>query len=135
MNIYIEFKKDRLRVKIGDEQLEINVREDFYSSIPGTESFQMFRDQVTIEKLKDLVNRHREKLGFLKKIQYWFLRNRVLALVDPDVQRLATIGQLHTYATCYLDGRTIAVINKPFRFDSSDLGDIEKIKDAYINRG
>ena len=135
MNIYIEFKKDRLRVKIGTKQLETNIQGDFYSSIPGTESSYMFRDQATIEKLKDLVNRHREKLGLFKKIQYWPLRNRVLALVDHEVQKLATIGQIFTYATCFLDGRIVAVISKPVAFDSSDLGDIEKIKDAYINRG
>jgi hypothetical protein len=135
MNIYIEFKRDRLRVKIGSEQLETIIQGDFYSSIPGTESSYMFRDKVTIEKLEDLVNRHREKLGFFKKIQYWSLHNRVLVLVDNEVQKLATIGQIFTYATCYLDGRIVAVINKPLTFDSSNLADVEKLKDTSINRG
>jgi formylmethanofuran dehydrogenase subunit C len=107
MDIYVEVKRDRLRVKTGDQEIEIKIRTDFYTPIAGTESFEMFRDEKTNEKLKDFIHRHRLKLGLFGKINYWFFRNRVLILVDNEVQQLATIGQLYAYGTIHLDGRVV----------------------------
>ena len=134
MDIYVEVKRDRLRVKTGDEEIEIKVRTDFYTPIPGTESFEMFLDEKTNEKLKDFIHRHRLKLGLFGKINYWFFRNRVLILVDNEVQQLTTIGQLYAYGTIHLDGRVVSIIKKPLTFDSKKLENIELIKTTSLNR-
>ena len=125
MNIYAEFKRDRLRIKTEDEEIEIKIQADFYTPIHGTESFEMFRDKETNEKLKDLIDRHRSSLGLLERINYWLFRNRVLVLVDKEVQKLATIGQLYSYGTLNLDGRIVSIIKKPDTFDSENLESIE----------
>jgi hypothetical protein len=69
-----------------------------------------------------------------KKVNYWFFRNRVLVLVDTEVQNLATIGQLHSYGTLNLDGRIVSIIKKPDTFDSDELENIESIQTTSINR-
>ena len=135
MNIYVEFKKPKLRVRIGTEEIEVMVPSNFYSSIPGTESFYMFRDDETINRLKDLVERHRSQLGFFGKIRYWFFRNTVFSLVDKEVQGLATLAQIVSYTGLFLDARVDWVIKKPETFDSANLKDAEKIKHTHINRG
>ncbi len=86
MNIYVEFKRDRLRLKTGEEEIEIKVRPDFYSPIPGTESFYMFHDNATNNRLKDFIGRQRSNLRLFDKVKYLFLRNRVLAVIDKKVQ-------------------------------------------------
>ncbi|WP_276371811.1 hypothetical protein [Chryseolinea sp. H1M3-3] len=134
MNIYVEYKLGRLRLKTGEEEIEVEVQKNFYSSIPGTESFEMFRDEETIMKLSDFISRHRNKLGPLAKVNYWFFRNRVLSLVDKDVQERATIGQLYVYGTLYLDGRIVSIIKKPETFDSGKLESIELIDNTALNR-
>jgi hypothetical protein len=134
MNIYAEFKRDRLRIKTGDEEIEIRISTDFYTPIPGTESFEMFRDKETNTKLKDFIDRQRNNLGLLEKVNYWFFRNRVLVLVDKEVQNLATIGQLYSYGTLNLDGRIVSIIKKPDTFDSDKLENIESIQTTSINR-
>jgi hypothetical protein len=87
MNIYTEFKLDRLRVKTQEEEIEIKIQKDFYSPIPGTESFEMFRDEGINKILKDFIDRHRNSLGSFAKINYWFFRNRVLVLVDKECRK------------------------------------------------
>jgi hypothetical protein len=134
MNIYAEFNRERLRIKTGDEEIEIEIQADFYTPILGTESFEMFRDKETNEKVKDFIDRHRSTLGLLEKINYWFFRNRVLVLVDKEVQKLATIGQLYSYGTLNLDGRIVSIIKKPDTFDSEKLENIESIQTTSINR-
>lgn len=134
MDIYIEFNLNRLRVKTGDEEIEIKIHKDFYSTIPGTESFEMFRDEGTNKELTDFIGRHRNKLGLLARVNYWFFRNRVLVLVDKDVQERATIGQLYAYGTIHLDGRIVSIIKKPETFDSGRLENIELIDSTSINR-
>lgn len=134
MNIYTEFKADKIRIKTGDDEIEINIRADFYSAIPGTESFEMFRDDGTSKQIRDFINGHRNKKGLLERIRYWFFRNSVLVLVDKEAQNLATIGQLHSYATIYMDGRIVSIIKKPDSFDSNKLEDIESINKTSINK-
>ena len=134
MNIYAEFNRDRLRVKMGGEEIEIKIQTDFYTPIPGTESFEMFRDNETNKKLKNFIDRQRSTLGPLEKVNYWFFRNRVLVLVDKEVQNLATIGQLYSYGTLNLDGRIVSIIKKPDTFDSDKLENIESIQATSINR-
>jgi hypothetical protein len=134
MNIYTEFKLDRLRVKTQEEEIEIKIQKDFYSPIPGTESFEMFRDEGTNKILKDFIERHRNSLGSFAKVNYWFFRNRVLVLVDKDVQERATIGQLYAYGTIHLDGRIVSIIKKPDTFNSDRLENIESIRNTSINR-
>lgn len=135
MTIYIEFKKSKLRVRIGPENVEIIVSSNFYSLIPSTESYYMFRDDETNARLKDLVDRHRNQLSLLGKIRYWFFRNSVFSLIDKEVQDLVTTEQIYAYATLILDARLNWIIKKPEMFDSTNLEDIEKIKHTYINRG
>jgi len=134
MNIYTEFKADKIRIKTGVEEIELNIRADFYSSIPRTESFEMFQDNETTRKIKDFIDRHRTKFGLLEKLNYWFLRNRVLVLVDKEVQNLATIGQLCSFGTIHLEGRIVSIIKKPDSFDSNNLQNIESIQTTSINR-
>jgi len=134
MDIYAEFKRDRLRIKTGGEEIEIKIQADFYTPIPGTESFEMFRDKETNKRLKDFIDRHRSNWGLLKKVNYWLFRNRVLVLVDKEVQNLATIGQLYSYGTLNLDGRIVSIIKKPDTFDSDKLENIESIQTTSINR-
>lgn len=135
MNIYIEFKKSKLRVMIGTEQIEVAIPSNFYSPVPGTESFYMFREDETNNQLKDLVERHRSHLGFLGKIRYWFFRNSVFSLVDKEVQDLTTLVQIVSYTGLFLNARVDWVIKKPEAFDSTNLNDVEKVRQTYINRG
>ena len=133
MNIYGEFQKAILRVKIGTEEIKIQVQPDFYTPIPGTESFYMFRDMDIISKLKDLVDRHRKNLGLYRKLRYFPLRNRALVVVDKETQDLVTIQQIYAYVTLFLDARVVYVIKKPDNFISDKLESIENIKDSSIN--
>src|SRR5688500_2504516 len=119
MNIYIEFKRDCLRMKVGNDQIEIKVHSNFYSPIPGTESFYMFQDNKTINRLKELIKRQKNNLRLFTKLKYQLLRNRVLTLVDTEVQDMVTVEQIYSYATLFLDGRVIFVIKKPSTFDST----------------
>lgn len=135
MTIYIEFKKSKLRAMIGTEEIEIIVPLNFYSLVPRTESYYMFGDDETNVRLKDLVDRHRNRLGLFGKIRYWFFRNSVFSLVDKEAQDLATVEQIYAYATLILDARVIWIIKKPETFNSTNLKDIDKIKHTYINRG
>lgn len=134
MNIYAEFKRDSLRIKKGDEEIEIKIQANFYTPIPGTESFEMFRDKETNKKLKNFIDRQRSNLGLLEKVNYWFFRNRVLVLVDKEVQNLATIGQLYSYGILNFDGRIVSIIKKPDTFNSDKLENIESIQTTSINR-
>lgn len=134
MDIYGEFTKDRLRFKIGTEEIEVLISDNFYLPITGTDSFYMFRDNDTIDKLKDFIERHRIILGLYRRFRYWFLRNRVFVIIDKDVQDLVTIGQIYAYLELYLDGRVISIIKKPEAFDSLQLQDIMKLRHMSINR-
>lgn len=135
MNIYIEFKKSKLRVRIGTEEIEVMIPSNFYSLVPNTESFYMFRDDEINRQLKDLIDRHRSQLVFLRKISYWFFRNTVFSLVDKEVQDLATTEQIYAYAELILDARVNWIVKKPETFNSTNLENIKKIKHTYINRG
>lgn len=134
MDIYGEFKKDRLRFKIGTEEIELFISNNFYSPVTGTESFYMFRDNDTTVKLKDFIERHRKKLGLYRRFRYWFLRNRVFVIIDKDVQGLVTIGQIYAYLELHLEGRVISIIKKPETFDSLRLQDVMKLRHMSINR-
>lgn len=135
MNIYGELKKNRIRLKINTEKIEIKVRSDFYSKIKGTESYHMFFDTITNNKIKDFVTKHRKNLGLYKTLTYMFLRNRALVMVDRDVQELMTIRLVHAYATLSLDARVVYVIRKPDNFADDKLETIESIKETYLNNG
>src|SRR5690606_3806368 len=97
MKIYIQFKKLALRIRLKAEEIEVMVPSNFYSSIPGTESFYMFRDDETNNKIKSFIERHKNNLGFFGKIRYWFFRNTVFSLVDREIHDLVTILQLGGY--------------------------------------
>lgn len=53
-------------------------------------------------------------------------------LVDEYVQRNMTGGVLHAYSTLAFDGREVGIIKKPVGFDSTELSDVEAIKNGYI---
>jgi len=135
MNIYGELKKNRIRLKINSEEIEIKIRSDFYSKIKGTETYHMFLDTITNNKIKDFVTRHRKKLGLYETFKYMFLRNRALVMVDRDVQEFMTIRHVHAYATLSLDARVVYVIRKPNNFADAKLETIESIKETYLNNG
>jgi hypothetical protein len=135
MNIYCELKKNRIRIKINAEEIEIKVRSDFYSKIKGTASYHMFLDTISNDKIKDFVTRHRKNLGLYNTFRYIFLRNRALVIVDRDVQELMTVRLVHAYATLSLDARVVYVIRKPNNFTDDKLETIESIKETYLNNG
>jgi hypothetical protein len=135
MNIYCELKRNRIKLKIGSEEIEIRIRPDFYSKINGTETYQMFRDKAANGKIRDLVSRHRKKLGLFETWKYLFLRNTAFAMVDEDVQEWMTIRLVHAYATLSLDARVVYVVKRPDHFIDGKLETIESLREANLDNG
>ncbi len=135
MNVYCELKRNRIRLQINREEIQIKVRSDFYSRIKETESYHMFFDTATNKKIKDFITRHRKNLGFYKALRYFFLRNRALIVIDNDVQELMTIRVVHAYATLSLDARVVYVMKQPSNFNDDNLDALESIKETYLNNG
>jgi len=126
MNIYCEFRKERIRIKINGEEIAVQLRDDFYPR-------KMFKDAMTNNKLEGFVFFHKSKLGFIEKIKYRFEKNRVLMLISPEIQDFVTIRQMYNYAALFLEGKSVYIIRKPADFDSHKLEDVERIREEYIN--
>lgn len=126
MNIYCEFKKERIRIKINGEEIAVQLRDDFYPR-------KMFKDAITNNKLEGFVYYHRKKLGIIDRLKYRFEKNRVLILVDQEIQEFVTIRQMYNYASLFLEGKYVFVIRKKDDFNSDKLEELEKISDQYIN--
>ena len=65
MNIYCEFKKGRIRIKINGDEIAVQLRDDFYPR-------KMFKDAITNNKLEGFVHHHRKKLGLIERLKYRF---------------------------------------------------------------
>jgi hypothetical protein len=126
MNIYCEFRKERIRIKINGEEIAVMLRDDFYPR-------KMFKDTITNNKLEGFVYYHRKNLGLLDRIKYRFEKNRVLILVNKEIQEFVTIRQMYNYASLFLDGKHVYIIRKRDDFNSDKLEETEKITDEYIN--
>jgi hypothetical protein len=126
MNIYCEFRKERIRIKINGEEIAVMLRDDFYPR-------KMFKDTITNNKLEGFVYYHRKNLGLLDRIKYRFEKNRVLILINKEIQEFVTIRQMYNYASLFLDGKHVYIIRKRDDFNSDKLEETEKITDEYIN--
>ena len=126
MNVYCEFRKERIRIKINGEEIAVMLRDDFYPR-------KMFKDTITNNKLEGFVYYHRKKLGLIDRIKYRFEKNRVLILINKEVQEFVTIRQMYNYASLFLDGKHVYIIRKREDFNSDKLEETEKITDEYIN--
>ena len=126
MNIYCEFKKERIRIKINGDEIAVQLRDDFYPR-------KMFKDATTTNMLEGFVFYHKKKLGLIERIKHRFEKNRVLILLNQEVQDLVTIRQIYNYATLFFEGKSVYIIRKRSDFDSLKLEAIEKITDEYIN--
>ncbi|HEY5916028.1 MAG TPA: hypothetical protein VIU13_01440 [Chryseolinea sp.] len=126
MNVYCEFRKERIRIKINGEEIAVMLRDDFYPR-------KMFKDTITNNKLEGFVYYHRKKLGLIDRIKYRFEKNRVLILINKEVQEFVTIRQMYNYASLFLDGKHVYIIRKRDDFNSDKLEETEKITDEYIN--
>ena len=126
MNIYCEFRKERIRIKINGEEIAVMLRDDFYPR-------KMFKDTITNNKLEGFVRYHRKKLGLIDRIKYRFEENRVLILINKEIQEFVTIRQMYNYASLFLDGKHVYIIRKRDDFNSDKLEETEKITDEYIN--
>ncbi|MEO7695081.1 MAG: hypothetical protein ABIS36_14080 [Chryseolinea sp.] len=125
MTIYCELLLDTIRLKIDDEEIAFQLSPTFYEN-------KMFKDSMTSTRIKGYVHYHKTGLNFFEKLGYALNGNKVYMLVNPNVQELTTIGQIHDYATKILDGRSIFIIPKPVTFDSSVLENIAKLRTEYI---
>ena len=126
MNIYCEFRKERIRIKINGEEIAVMLRDDFYPR-------KMFKDTITNNKLEGFVHYHRKKLGLIDRIKYRFEENRVLILINKEIQEFVTIRQMYNYASLFLDGKHVYIIRKRDDFSSDKLEETEKITDEDIN--
>ena len=126
MNIYCEFRKERIRIKINGDEIAIQLRDDFYPR-------KMFKDAITNNKLEGFVYYHKKSLGFIERLKYRFEKNRVLILINHEIQEFVTIRQIYNYATLFLEGKYVFVIRQKNEFNSEKLEELEKISDEYIN--
>lgn len=126
MNIYCEFRKERIRIKINGDEIAIQLRDDFYPR-------KMFKDAITNNKLEGFVYYHRKKLGLIERLKYRFEKNRVLVHISQEIQEFVTIRQIYNYATLFLEGKYVFVLRQKNTFDSAKLEELEKISEEYIN--
>src|SRR5690349_1060154 len=120
MNIYCEFNKGRIRIKINGDEIAVQLREDFYPR-------KMFKDAITNNKLEGFVYHHRKNLGLIERLKYRFEKNRVLILITREIQELVTIRQIYNYASLILIGKYVFIIRKKDDFNSEKLEELEKI--------
>lgn len=126
MNIYCELRKERIRIKINGDEIAIQLRDDFYPR-------KMFKDAITNNKLEGFVYYHKKSLGLIERLKYRFEKNRVLVLINHEIQEFVTIRQIYNYATLFLEGKQVYVIRQKNGFNSDKLEELEKISDEYIN--
>jgi hypothetical protein len=126
MNIYCEFRKDRIRIKINGDEIAIQLRDDFYPR-------KMFKDAITNNKMEGFVYFHRKNLGIIDRLKYRFEKNRVLILISREIQEFVTIRQIYNYASLFLEGKYVYVIRDKPGFNTTKLEELEKISDEYIN--
>ena len=126
MNIYCEFRKDRIRIKINGDEIAIQLRDDFYPR-------KMFKDAITNNKLEGFVYFHRKKLGIIDRLKYRFEKNRVLILISREIQEFVTIRQIYNYASLFLEGKYVYVIRHKDDLNTTKLEELEKVSDEYIN--
>ncbi|HMG90380.1 MAG TPA: hypothetical protein VK589_09975 [Chryseolinea sp.] len=126
MTIYCEFRKERIRIKINGDEIAVQLRDDFYPR-------KMFKDAITNNKIEGFVYYHRKNLGIIDRLKYRFEKNRVLLLINREIQELVTIRQMYNYASLFLEGKYVYVIRKRDDFNSDKLEELEKISDEYIN--
>ena len=126
MNIYCEFRRERIRIKINGEEIAVMLRDDFYPR-------KMFKDTITNNKLEGFVYNHRKKLGLIDRLKYRFEKNRVLILISREIQEFVTIRQMYNYASLFLEGKHVYIIRKRDDFNSDKLEDLENISHEYIN--
>ena len=126
MNIYCEFRKERIRIKINGDEIAIQLRDDFYPR-------KMFKDAMTNNKLEGFVYFHRKSLGLFKRLKYRFEKNRVLILINHEIQELVTIRQIYNYVTLFLEGKYVYILRQKNGFNCDKLEELEKISDEYIN--
>jgi len=126
MNIYCEFRKERIRIKINGEEIAVMLRDDFYPR-------KMFKDTITNNKLEGFVYYHRKNLGLIARLKYRFEKNRVLMLISREIQEFVTIRQMYNYASLFLGGKHVFIIRKRDDFNSDKLEELEHISNEYIN--
>lgn len=126
MNIYCEFKKERIRIKIGRDEIAVQLRDDFYPR-------KMFKDTITNNKLEGFVIIHKKALGLFERLKYRFQKNRVLILIHQEIQKFVTIRQIYNYASLFLEGKYVYIIRQKGDFNCEKLEELEKISDQYIN--
>jgi hypothetical protein len=93
----------------------------------------MFKDAITNNKLEGFVYYHKKSLGFIERLKYRFEKNRVLILINHEIQEFVTIRQIYNYATLFLEGKYVYIIRQKNGFSSEKLEELEKISDEYIN--
>lgn len=126
MNIYCEFKKERIRIKINGDEIGIQLRDDFYPR-------KMFKDVMTNNKMEGFVFYHHKKLGLIERLMYRFKKNRVLILISQEIQQFVTIRQIYNYASLFLEGKYVYILRQKNGFNCDKLEELEKISDEYIN--
>lgn len=126
MNIYCEFKKEKIRIKIGRDEIAVQLRDDFYPR-------KMFKDAITNNKLEGFVIIHKKALGLIERLKYRFQKNRVLILIHQEIQKFVTIRQIYNYASLFLEGKNVYIIRQKGDFNCDNLEELEKISDQYIN--
>jgi hypothetical protein len=126
MNIYCEFLKEKIRIKINGEEIAVQLRDDFYPR-------KMFKDGITNNKLEGFVVYRKKSLGIIDRLKYRFVKNRVLILISKDIQELVTIRQIYNYASLILDAKFVYIIRKIDTINSEKLEELEKVSNDYIN--
>ena len=126
MNIYCEFRRERIRIKIHGEEIAVMLRDDFYPR-------KMFKDTITNNKLEGFVDKHRKKLGLFDRLKHRLKKNRVLILISREIQEFVTIRQIYNHASLFLRGKQVYIIRKRDDFNSDKLEDLENISNEYIN--
>jgi hypothetical protein len=135
MKMYAELAKHRIRCQIGSDSIDIRISADFYKKAKDKAAYQMFLDRNTNKKIRDFIFLHRNKLSFLKKLQYIFFRNVVVIIVDEYVQQLLTIELTQAYGTLAFDARDVFILRGSERAKHSDLRALEELKQMRINNG
>jgi hypothetical protein len=126
MNIYCEFKKEKIRIKIDGDEIAVQLRDDFYPR-------KMFKDAITNNKLEGFVFIHKKALGIIDRLKYRFEKNRVLILVHQEIQTFVTIRQIYNYASLFLEGKYVYIIRQTRNYNCDRLEELEKISNEYIN--
>jgi len=134
-NTYTIFKKNHLEIELCNEEISIPIPENFYSPIPDTESYRMFKEELIITRIKEFIKRQKGNLTFIERIKHRLLLNDVILLIGKDIENTVSLRQLYDFTVLFFNCLNVSILKYPKQLKLMELKELENIKHYSINNG